>query len=451
MADLDAIQDEVFEKLQSLDVAELGECCVQLEIVVPPVKKGKKSAIKALILKYLTSDAVEAADNVEEIFTTLNGTLDEMLEKKTIGGDATTKEVEGKPDEKGGIKVGHDGGGESSTENASAAGNGNDSRSGKVTKTTGVENVATTTTTRVELSRFKEFKLTAGTFGNANTFDYTSLCYQIEDAKELNYTEREILSGVIKSMKQPLQKYCQGKRNWSLQKLMAYLRTYAHVKKSEEVMDEMKAMSQQPDQREADFLLTMSALRDDILAMTKQEENPLDEARVQKNFIHAFAVGLKKDTVRLMLAPVLKQDGLSDDQLMKEVNDAVQADTENRGKTKGGKNAASNSLNVKQQTGNQTSSENALLLKELAKLNGKMTELSGLKDDFKKLECKVNSISGGGNGQGNGDGSAEGQRPPFRFIKCSPCEKEGRYCKHCSLCGKGGHKRKDCKEAAGNE
>ena len=79
-----------------------------------------------------------------------------------------------------------------------------------------------------------------------------------------------------------------------------------------------------------------------------------------------------------------------------------------------------------------------------------MSELSGLKEDFKKLECKVNSISSGG-GQGNNDGNnSSGQLPP-RFSKCAPCQKEGRYCKHCSLCGKGGHKRRDCQEAAGNE
>ena len=80
-----------------------------------------------------------------------------------------------------------------------------------------------------------------------------------------------------------------------------------------------------------------------------------------------------------------------------------------------------------------TSAENSLVLKELAKLNGKMSE----------LECKVNSIcSGSGGGQGNNDSD----KP--KFIKCTPCQKEGRFCKHCSLCGKGGHKRRDCKEAA---
>ena len=434
MADIEAIQDEVFEKLQLLDVSQLGECCVQLGVVVPPAKKGKKSAIKTLILKHLTSDAVEEDENVEDIFSTLKGRLDGMMKeaKKEDKEDVKLDEKEGNVVTDVGVKA------HSSAEGAA---------SGTASKSTGAETLAATTT-RVELARFKEFKVTPGTFGNANSIDYTSLCYQIEDAKELNYTEREIMSGMIKSMKQPLQKYCQGKRNWTLQELMSYLRTYAHVKKSEEVMDEMKAKCQLPDQKEADFLLVMSALRDDILAMTRQEENPLDEARVQKNFRHALSVGLKKDTVRLMLAPILKQDSLSDDQLMKELNEAVAADAENRGKTKNGKNAATNSLNVEPAV-ESTSAENSLVLQELAKLSGKMSELSGLKEDFKKLECKVNSISSGG-GQGNNDGNSSGQRPP-RFIKCAPCEKEGRYCKHCSLCGKGGHKRRDCQEAAGNE
>ena len=95
MADLETIQDEVFEKLQLLDESQLAECCVQLDIVVPPAKKGKKSAIKTLILKHLTSDAVEQNENVEDIFSTLNGRMKDMLET-----EETKEEEEVKPDGK---------------------------------------------------------------------------------------------------------------------------------------------------------------------------------------------------------------------------------------------------------------------------------------------------------------------------------------------------------------
>ena len=110
------------------------------------------------------------------------------------------------------------------------------------------------TTTKIELARFKEWKVNAGTFGGENHVDYCSLCYQIEEAKELKYSEREIVSGMIKSMKNPLRKYCEGKMSWSLEALMKRIRSYAKVKNADEMMDDMKARCQESTQSEIDFL-----------------------------------------------------------------------------------------------------------------------------------------------------------------------------------------------------
>ena len=50
--DLEQLQDDVFDKLNMLDVTQLGECCVQLNQVVPPNKKGKKSGTRDLLFTY---------------------------------------------------------------------------------------------------------------------------------------------------------------------------------------------------------------------------------------------------------------------------------------------------------------------------------------------------------------------------------------------------------------
>ena len=122
---------------------------------------------------------------------------------------------------------------------------------------------------------------------------------------------------------------------------MKSIRSYAKVKDADKMMDAMKARSQESTETEIDFLTKMCTLRDNILAMTKQEEHPKSTPHVQKQFYHALAVGFKKDTIRLMLAPLLKRGNLNDNELMDEVNDAVEADAENKKKTKG-KSAATN-------------------------------------------------------------------------------------------------------------
>ena len=72
---LEDLQDEVFSKLQLLDITQLGEVCAVLSIDVPETKKGKKTGTRSFILNHLTSNAVEELTDVEEIFRSLNETL----------------------------------------------------------------------------------------------------------------------------------------------------------------------------------------------------------------------------------------------------------------------------------------------------------------------------------------------------------------------------------------
>ena len=453
MADFETIQEDIMEKLMLLNVAQLGECCVQLSISVPPAKLGKKSAIRAFVINHITSEDLLADDNAQEILNTLNTTLDKMV------GDSLNKQKKEEVDLKDdGMKALSSGTGSAVVET--------DEVKVDVAKSSDVKNMNAaplmqqqqlqsqslqqpqigTSTTRVELSRFREWKVTQGTFGGEGHLDYCSLCYQIEDAKELGYNEREIISGMVKAMKDPLKKLIQGKKGLGLEGLLKSIRAYAKVKNSEEVMDEMKAYCQQPKQSEIDYLTAMCTFRDNILAMTRQEEHPLDPKRVEKNFRRALSVGIKKDTIRLMLASVFKDESLSDDDLMREVNDAVEADNANRKKTKGERSAASNNLNA--ECGNEdvaaivVPTAESALLKAIQNLSGKM---DGLSDKVNTLEGRVNSISGGSSGGNDGNNNSS-----YKFIKCAACEKSGGHCKHCTLCGELGHKRNVCSKAAGN-
>ena len=192
-----------------------------------------------------------------------------------------------------------------------------------------------------------------------------------------------------KLKKDPLRKYCEGKVSWSLEALMKSIRSYAKVKGADKMMDKMKARCQETTETEIDFLTKMCTLRDNVLAMTKQEEHPMNEAHVLKQFYHSVAVGFKKDTIRLMLAPVLKRGNLTDDDMMQEVNDAVDADTENKNKTKGKSSVSSNNLNVEACDVEVPSSpvvvdSNVLVLQQLSKISGAVQDLSGLKSTVEK-------------------------------------------------------------------
>ena len=187
-------------------------------------------------------------------------------------------------------------------------------------------------------------------------------------------------------------------------------------------------------------LLTKCTYRDNILAMTKKEEHQMNEGHGQKQFYQSLSVGFKKDTIRLMLAPLIRKGNLDDDQLMVEVNLAVDADKENHDKTKGSKSVSSNNLNADVTLSTELDAGNALVLKELKELSGTVKELSGLKDTVKRLEGRLNNLSNNSAGVGGGNS----QNQTHRFIKCEACEEARIYCNHCSLCGESGHKRHEC-------
>ena len=145
MADFETLQTEVLQKLPLLSVVQLEECCTQLAIVIPPAKKGKRTAIRSLVLTHLSTEDFEKDDDVLEVLTQMNDSLTTMV-----------AENEAKKEEEKAVKV--EGGETNSSSGASSSG-----------------------VTKIELARFKDWKVNVGTFGGESHVDYCSLCYQIEE------------------------------------------------------------------------------------------------------------------------------------------------------------------------------------------------------------------------------------------------------------------------------
>ena len=149
MAGIEAVLEEVGDQLMVLDISQLGECCVQLSVSIPPAKMGKKLAIRSLVLNYLTSLDLDE-DDAQEVVRALKVTVDKMLvvEEKDVKekGKETVAEVV-ETDE-----VKHE-------EKPSTSANKNSNTppaSQPAVVVSQPQQAGTTTTTRVELSRFRE-------------------------------------------------------------------------------------------------------------------------------------------------------------------------------------------------------------------------------------------------------------------------------------------------------
>jgi hypothetical protein len=256
------------------------------------------------------------------------------------------------------------------------------------------------------------------------------------------------MAGVVKAMKAgcSLRKYYEGRPGISEEKFMKILRSHYSVKDSATLLTELSNSVQGSSEKEMDFVLKLMGLRDNIMAVSREEGCPLNADKVRERFFHALSVGLKKDTIRLELLPLLKQRNLEDDELIAEVSLVVARDDENRSKTKG-KNAASNAIgggdersssNTPRQAPQQTDKqkERDEVQAEILK---KVTELMSVKTEVGELAKRIDALEKKG-AQGGGNRNVQWKFP----LKCKMCEAAKAFCTHCSNCGEGGHKRKDC-------
>ena len=428
-SETDTVREEVLRMVSLLNASQLAQSCVNLNIRVPPAKKDRRSALFNLVLRYLTSDEVEQEDEGLDILRTFKQQVEDMLKVNEVkedvsgtGSGAVKTEVIG-------------GSGVTVLENSAM--------DGKSQSTT--ENV---TKARIELHKLREFKITGGVVGGGdNQLDYMCLSYQMKEGRAAGYSNKEVRSGVIRAMKagSSLRRYFEGRLELTDEQFTQILRSHYNVKDSATLLTELSNSMQESSETEMSFVLRLMGLRNTIITVSGEEGCPLDVAMVRKRFFHAVAVGLKKDTIRLELQPALKNTDMEDEDLLKEISMVVARDTEHRTKLKTGKNVVTNSLDVEmdeKKASEETRcvakgmrSKDDQILTEITKLAVKVNALAAVQTEVETLKKQMDQYdeeNKGGNGRRR------------RFVKCESCEKSKAFCTHCSTCGAGDHKRKEC-------
>ena len=77
---VDVERDAVIAHLRLISLAQVGEICTTLELTIPESKKNNKRAMVNAVLRYLSSEEVEdAEDEGLEIFQNMLRQLKEML------------------------------------------------------------------------------------------------------------------------------------------------------------------------------------------------------------------------------------------------------------------------------------------------------------------------------------------------------------------------------------
>ena len=361
---------EVLTQLQLLDAAQLTELCVQINIVVPPNKAGKRDSIFNLINRHITSDEVEeSGDHGLDLFTDMDTRLKGMLKSHSVKTEVKTAEVTDiGVGASTGLKNSNSLSGSANTSLQGATGSGNGQNNGNVDAL------------RLSLHRTKPFTIHGGFVASGDSpISYSNLKFQLEEGRDMGYNDRELMSGVIKAIKpnSNLRELfvSEGRTNLSMDKFLRQIKNHYSLTDSSKLLTQLASSVQGPKQKVQDFIAQLGRLRNDIITISQEEGNPLDPEMVRKRFLHALSVGIRKNTVRLEIQALLKNTDISDEELGAEVQKIAAREEEHEAKMEEYGKVSSNALNVGE------GRDQKAIMAELAKLTGMVSEVAVSKSD----------------------------------------------------------------------
>ena len=187
----------------------------------------------------------------------------------------------------------------------------------------------------------RQFKI-VGQIGHPDEKDklsFTSLTRQVDSGLKQGYSEQKIVDGVIRAISagMVLRSYVETFEDLSLERLRKILRNHYGVKNSTELYQSLASISQGPKESPQEFLMRALDLRQKILFSGTQDQGEdtlvYETDHVQKLFLRTVETGLQDENVRVRVRGYLKDSTISDEELIRQVNNAGKLGSQNRGKS----------------------------------------------------------------------------------------------------------------------
>ena len=192
----------------------------------------------------------------------------------------------------------------------------------------------------------RDFKISGqiGMPGQKEKLSFVSLIRQVENGLARGYNESEIVEEVVRAISPGIQlrSYLETASPLTLPKIRKIIRSHFMEKTATELYQELATISQGPKEDPQTFLIRCLEIRQKILFSSKESgatiEYTLDMA--QGLFLHALETGLKNESIRTKIRPLLKQKSVSDEVLIEEMSKAVAIEMEHNKKFGSAKNTA---------------------------------------------------------------------------------------------------------------
>ena len=291
----------------------------------------------------------------------------------------------------------------------------------------------------------REFKISGqiGEPGQTDKLTFVSLTHQIDSGLKRQY-ECEIVDAVIRaiSLHSSLRSYVETLSNLSLPKLRKILRVRYREKSASELYQQLATIFQHAKETAQQFLLRALDLRNKVGFASKESDCEVhyDEPLIQKTFIKSFETGLRDDILAANLRPILRSSPLTDEDLMRHVNELASHQEERQNKLASERRIAKiNSCEVDESKKSVDSDQQ--ILAEIREMKSEVEYLKrqqATRSDYVPKADRNESYNDRG--------------PPkitrFRGRGCQACKKRklGATCRHCFACGELGHIASECEK-----
>ena len=447
----------VTKHLPEVDIDFLTGLCDEYQIVVPDAKKDKKPELLKLVMRYLSSEALEAtADKGAAVFLKLFGELDEVL--------AGVLSVNVKPE--------------------------------NLPPPLANDTVVSETT----IHKLKKFKV-QGKIGTGervegekdDSLTYTNLLFQISQAENMDYKDSEIYAAVVSAIKpgNPLRDMLEIKGEQTKEHLLKTLQSHFGEKDSQSVLQDLRQCTQKPKEQAKYFFMRAIALREKVKLLSSQEGIPMNPDTLTATFFKSLSTGLKQNNIRMVMWQTLKDKVATDEDLLEEVALATACEQERVDKSNLSKanptSVTINQISADESDSSSDSSDSSPVAKKKGKNktpnkpNKKFHEEQNKR--FEKLSAQISKLSTSTNTAINElrsqvatgvapatatpPSALSGTAPAYEggnvrwgdrgrngrpIHRCEKCRLENSYwCDHCFKCCKTGHKRPNCPLNVGNE
>ena len=173
--------------------------------------------------------------------------------------------------------------------------------------------------------------------GQADKLSFVSLANQIGAAIRRGYSQREIVDGVIRAVAPGthLRSYLESFKDLSLPQLQELLRNHYRERHTTAAYQDLSALSQELKETPQAFLMCAPDARQKVLLANEMESSlKYDAELVQGMFLKVLETGLIDDNIASKMALILKRPGISDQEIMGELNEIVRGESQRQMKLK---------------------------------------------------------------------------------------------------------------------